>query len=166
MNINKVSRIKYGGEQPHPGSYAYVMKKTLSSSQHHVPNSVYEDQLLNCVCGYIYAIYPLLQCQSSSSSVGKSIWPASDQHSDDPGINLGWIPMSFFAIRLSMSFIHSTFTGVLFKVCWNSLPHTLLSLSPSTLMRNATSLPLPLCWSQLRSNVLRAPSTRSERELR
>ena len=27
------------------------------------------------LCLWIYAIYPLLQCQSSSSSVGKSIWP-------------------------------------------------------------------------------------------
>ena len=28
------------------------------------------------LCLWIYTIYPLLQCQSSSGSVGKSIWPA------------------------------------------------------------------------------------------
>ena len=42
---------------------------------------------LNCV--WINAIYPLLQYQSSSGS--------SDQNSEDPGLNPGWISMSFFS---------------------------------------------------------------------
>ena len=41
------------------------------------------------------AIYPLLQCQSSSGSVGIR---ASDQNLEDPGSNPGWISMSFFTI--------------------------------------------------------------------
>ena len=44
---------------------------------------------------WINAIYPLLQCQSSSGSVGIR---ASDQNLEDPGSNPGWISMSFFTI--------------------------------------------------------------------
>ena len=46
------------------------------------------------LCLWINAIYPLLQCQSSSSSLVR----ASDWHSEDPGSNPGWISMSFFAV--------------------------------------------------------------------
>ena len=42
-------------------------------------------------CLWISTIYPLLQCQSSSGSLVR----ASDQNSEEPGLNHGWISMSF-----------------------------------------------------------------------
>ena len=50
----------------------------------------------------VCAVYPLLQCQSSSSSLVR----ASDRNSEDPGSNPGWISMSFFTIMQLCTYKH------------------------------------------------------------
>ena len=51
------------------------------------------------LCVWIYTIYPLFQCQSSSGSLVR----ASDWNSEDPGSNLGWISMPFSSVWTSWS---------------------------------------------------------------
>ena len=45
------------------------------------------------LCLWIYTIYPLLQYTRTALAL---LERASDQHSEDPGSNPGWISLSFF----------------------------------------------------------------------
>ena len=73
------------------------------------------------------AIYLLLQCQSSSSSLVR----ASDQNSEDPGSNPAWISMSFFTKQGQCKPwpwpIHGVSTWVW---CWFSSPKISESVNP------------------------------------
>ena len=55
-------------------------------------------------CLWINTIYPLLQCQSSSSSLVR----VSDWNSEDPGSNPGWISMSFFCHHSALQIKNTT----------------------------------------------------------
>ena len=69
--------------------------KVLRYSSCRVSQALERSSLRIELCLWINAIYPLLQCQSSSSSLVR----ASDQNSEDPGLNPGWISMSSFVIK-------------------------------------------------------------------
>ena len=59
----------------------------------------------------MYTIYPLLQCQSSSGSVGKSISPT--EHSEDPSFK-SWLDLSVFVFNDNLSFDNLSFDNLSF----------------------------------------------------